>query len=162
KTTMRKLRFGICMLAAGIGLLASVSAAHAQFFTYATTYTDASGSVTFPGMTTVTSTSANTFLNVFPGGTTTGFAVPSQIGLVTFQPVSTDTAQKTITDTSFTLTTSLQRVDKTGVGAQSMGSAGTFTITGGITGNLSSVQSNVQITNVTGFPASVTSGGQVF
>lgn len=159
---MRKGIFGLATVAATFGLLASVSAAHAQFFTYSTTYTDATGSTTFPGMTTVGSTSPTTFLNVFPGGSTNGLVAPSNIGLVTLQPVSTDTSQQTITDTNFTLSTSLQRVDKAGAGAVAIGSPGTFTVKGTISGDLSSVQSNVHITSVTGLPTSVTSGDILF
>jgi hypothetical protein len=161
QTTMQKPRFGAMTLLASIGLLASVSAAHAQFFTYSTTYTDVSGSVNFPGSTTIMTTSANTFLNVFPGGTTTGFTAPTQIGLLTIQPISTDTAQKPITDTAFTLSTSLQRVSAPG-GNTPIGSPGVFVVTGMLTGDLSSVQSNVKIVNVTGLPTSVSSGGQTF
>lgn len=159
---MRKGIFGLATVAATFGLLAVVSAAHAQFFTYATTYTDPTGSTTFPGMTTVGSSNPATFLNVFPGGSVNGLAAPTNIGLVTFQPVSTDTALRTITNTNFSLVTTIQRVNRAGAGAVAIGSPGSFTVTGNIAGQLSSVQSNVAISNIHGLPVGVTTGNMPF
>jgi PEP-CTERM motif len=151
------------ILTAMLGAAALFTAAPAfAAFNYAVTYTDASGSATYPSTTqTITTTSATTFFTLSPGGSTTGSNTPTTVGLFSLTPQSTALSGMgpfAVNESDFTTTFSLQTVTNLD-GSGPIGAPATFVVTGVISGTLGPDSDNTSIGSLVGLPTSVVAGG---
>jgi hypothetical protein len=158
-----KLKSRLRGAAIGAGALFLTAPAFAAF-DYSVSYSDTNSSATYPASTTITTTNPLTFFTVNPGGSATGSAAPSTIGLFTLTPVSTalsGSGASTVTDTHFSDVVSVQTVANLD-GSGPIGAPATFTITGEITGTLGPDTDNTSILGISGLPTSVTAGGVTY
>jgi hypothetical protein len=151
--------------AAAIGAAAMFLAAPAfAAFDYSVNYSDSANNATYPATGTITTTNPLTFFTVAPGGSSTGNTSPTTVGLFSLTPISTapsGSGQFAVNSANFTTVFSLQTVTNLD-GSGPIGAPATFTVTGSITGNLSSDADNTIISNLAGLPSSVTAGGVIY
>ena len=145
------------VLAAALFVAAPAFAA----FNYSVSYTDASGTATYPGATTITTTNPLTFFTLTPGGSATGSVTPTTIGLISLTPESTSpsgTGPFVDNESDFSTTVSLQTVTNLD-GTGDVGAPATFTITGVISGTLGPDSDSTSISGLVGLPTTVVAGG---
>jgi hypothetical protein len=154
------LKSRIITAALGAAVLFTAAPAFAAF-NYAVTYTDGSGSATYPSTQTITTTSATTFFTLNPGGSVTGSSTPTTVGLFSLTPQSTalsGTGPFAVNESDFSTTFSLQTVTNLD-GSGPIGAPATFVVTGVVSGSLGPDSDNTSITGLTGLPTSVIAGG---
>jgi hypothetical protein len=151
------------LLTAAIGATALFSATQAQAaFNYSVSYADGVNvAATYPGTTSITTSSALNFFTLSPGGSATGNALPTNLGLFSLAPVSTavsGSGASTVNPVTFTTLFSLQTVTDL-TGTVNIGTPAVITITGTISGTFGPDSDNTTITITSGLPALVTAGG---
>ena len=157
-----------------IGVAALLFAAPAfAAFNYSVNYSDTVQNATYPAITRIDTTSSLSYFDVTPGGSSTGNGTPSNLGLFTLTPRSTDLAGSGVfsvatTQSHYTATFTLQTTTDL-TGNVPFGDPATFSLSGDITGSFGPDADNTQVTVLSPFTglvpvngellASVTAGG---